>query len=186
MRARRVPSPQLVGAEGNLDLNQLSAKGVRIVGRLVGNARHKMQFSGSLANHSKSADLKMKRMLNMFDTWAADTGLTVPTEDIEPTVIPRGDLEISTKGGELKTIVWATGFKPDRSWLKLPVYDHKGAIKHDGGVVDLPGVYTMGLPLMRTRKSSYMYGAEDDATALSQHLYAYLNGQDMKHQSVAV
>ena len=81
--------------------------------------------------------------------------------------------------GEIKTIVWATGFRPDLSWLDVPVLDRKGQIRHDGGVVDSPGLYLMGMQFLRRRKSSLIDGAGDDARDLSSHLASYLDGQAM-------
>ena len=73
-------------------------------------------------------------------------------------------------------MVWATGYLPDHSWLRVPVLDHKGRIRHDGGVVtDSPGMYRIGLNFLRRRKSSFIHGAEDDARDLVDHLAAYLS-----------
>jgi putative flavoprotein involved in K+ transport len=76
----------------------------------------------------------------------------------------------------IATIVWATGFRPDYSWLQVPVLDARGRLRHDGGVVAAPGLYTLGLNFMRRRKSSYIHGAEDDVRDLSAHLVAHLRG----------
>ena len=71
----------------------------------------------------------------------------------------------------------ATGFRPDYSWLDVPVFDRKGRLQHDGGVVSSPGLYLMGLPFLRRRKSSLIDGAGDDARDLSAHLAAWLDGR---------
>jgi putative flavoprotein involved in K+ transport len=86
-------------------------------------------------------------------------------------------LKLNLAGGEVRSIVWATGFRPDYSWLSVPVLDRKGRLRHDGGVVDAPGMYAMGLTFMRRRKSSFIHGAEDDARDLSAHLAAHLGGR---------
>ena len=52
--------------------------------------------------------------------------------------------------------------------------DRKGRIRHDGGVVDAPGMYVLGLPMMRRRKSSFIHGIEDDARDLMSHLASHL------------
>ena len=61
-------------------------------------------------------------------------------------------------------MVWATGYRPDYGWLDVPVVDAKGRLVHDGGVVvDSPGLYALGLPVLRRRKSTFIHGIEDDA-----------------------
>jgi putative flavoprotein involved in K+ transport len=79
--------------------------------------------------------------------------------------------------GEIKAIIWATGYRPDYSWLEVPVLDRKGRLQHDGGVVSSPGMYLMGTQFMRRRKSALIDGAGDDARDLSAHLTAYLNSR---------
>ena len=81
------------------------------------------------------------------------------------------DLEVAS----IRTVIWATGFKPDYSWLDVPVLDRKGHLKHDGGIVESPGLYVLGLPLMRRRKSSFIFGIEDDARDITDHLFTYLD-----------
>ena len=58
----------------------------------------------------------------------------------------------------------------------MPVLDEKGQLRHDGGVVDAPGLYAIGLPVLRRRKSSFIQGAEDDARELTEHLVGFLSG----------
>ena len=87
---------------------------------------------------------------------------------------PRLSLDLGR--GEIRSIVWATGFRPDYSWLDVPVLDRKGYLRHDGGVVDAPGLYAIGLPVLRRRKSSFILGAEDDARDVVSHLAGYLAG----------
>ena len=71
-------------------------------------------------------------------------------------------------------MIWATGSRPDYSWLRMPVFDRDGALLHDRGVVAAPGPYALGLPFLRRRKSSFIHGAEDDARELVDHLAGYL------------
>jgi len=179
-RARRLPSPQLVGTprRTTLDLNALSAAGVEIVGRLAAVRDGRALFSGGLRNQFALADLKMNRLLDTFDEWAQaharDAEVGRP-ERFEPTGAPRSSrLNLDLRNGEIRSIVWATGFRPDYRWLDVPVIDDKGYLRHDGGVVDAPGLYALGLPVLRRRKSSFIYGVEDDAHELVDHLAGYL------------
>jgi putative flavoprotein involved in K+ transport len=182
-RARNVPSLQLAGYPDHrtVDLNSLSALGVRLVGRLAAIRDGKALFSGGLANQAALSDLKMNRLLDALDAWAAahvathDLG---PPERFEPTRIGASPpLSLDLTRGEFRTLIWATGYRPDYSWLDVPVFDRKGRIRHDGGIVDSPGMYVMGLQFMRRRKSALIDGAADDARELSAHLAAHLRRQ---------
>jgi len=182
-RARRLPSPQLVGTpeHATLDLNVLAAAGIEVVGRLAAIRDGRALFSGGLANQFALADLKMERLLDTFDEWARSTALgldVAPPERFEPTrapAVPR--LSLDLRSGEIRSIVWATGFRPDYRWLDVPVVDRRGELRHDGGVVvDAPGMYAIGLPVLRRRKSTFIHGAGDDARDLIAHLASYLAG----------
>jgi putative flavoprotein involved in K+ transport len=180
MRVRRLPSPQLVGTPERvtLDLNALGSVGVQIVGRLAAVRDGVALFSGGLRNQFALADLKMNRLLGTFDEWArtGGRGLDVgPAERFEPTRVPESSpLKLDLRNGSIRSIVWATGFRPDYSWLQVPVIDDKGHLRHDGGVVDAPGLYALGLPFLRRRKSTFILGAEDDARDVVDHLAGYL------------
>jgi len=186
-RARRVPSLQLAGTpdRSTLDLNALSGIGVRLAGRLAGiTADGKAQFAGSLRNMCALADLKMGRLLDLVDEWAHANGLDDPTEPplrLPPTLVEATPpLGLDLTSGEIKTIIWATGYRPDYSWLEVPVLDRKGMVCHDGGIVASPGVYLMGAVFMRRRKSTLIDGAGDDARELSAHLESYLAGPALR------
>lgn len=179
-RARRVPSLQLVGSpeKTTLDLNALMRTGVEVTGRLSGINGSKLHFSGSLGNMCALADLKMNRLLDTTDQWACDhhlEGDVGEPERFEQTrVSDKPRLEMDLGQGSVKTIVWATGYKPDYSWLQVPVFDRKGRLIHDGGVVNAPGLYVLGLPFLQRRKSSLIDGVGGDAEVLADHLCAGL------------
>lgn len=181
-RARRLPSPQLIGSAGRvtLDLNRLAAAGVRLVGRLAAVRDGQAFFSGGLRNLFALADLKLERLLDRFDAWARDRGDgldEVSPERLEPTRAPGPCLSLDLRRGEIGSILWATGFRADYRWLTLPVLDRKGRLQHDGGVVvGAPGLYAMGLPVLRRRRSTFIHGAEQDARELTAHLVRYLAG----------
>ncbi len=182
-RARRVPSLQLAGSpdRATLDLNALTSIGVKLVGRLAGMNHGRAQFSGSLRNQCTLSDLKMDRLLNTIDEWATANGLdneVEPPYRLPPTEVDDAPpLGMDLTSGEIKTIIWATGYRPDFSWLDVPVIDRKGYVCHDGGVIDSPGMYLMGMQFLRRRKSALIDGAGDDARDLSDHLASYLDGR---------
>jgi putative flavoprotein involved in K+ transport len=182
-RARNLPSPQLIGTpeRASLDLNVLRAAGVEIVGRLAAIREGRALFSGGLRNQFALADLKMQRLLDTFDDWERNTALELevgPSERFEPTRAPESPrLSLDLLHGEIRSIVWATGFRPDYRWLDVPVLNYKGELRHEGGVVaDAPGMYAIGLPVLRRRKSTFIIGAEDDARDIVAHLARYLSG----------
>jgi putative flavoprotein involved in K+ transport len=171
---------QLVGSPERmtLDLNALSAMGVRLVGRLAGIRDGKALFSGSLRNQCALSDLKMNRLLDTIDQWASNQDLDGTIEApyrLDPTHVEDSPpLGMDLANGEIRTILWATGYRPDYSWLHVPVLDRKGQIRHDGGVTEAPGLYLMGMQFLRRRKSALIDGAGDDARDLCAHLASYL------------
>ena len=181
-RARRLPSPQLVGTpeRSTLDLNALVALGVELVGRWASVRDGLALFSGGLRNVCSLADLKMNRLLGSFDEWAHTSGSDAevdPQERFAPTEPPSSPRwQLDLRSGEIRTILWATGFRPDYRWLDVPVLDAKGHLRHVGGVVDSPGLYALGLPVLRRRKSTFLCGIEDDAREVIGELGGYLEG----------
>jgi len=180
VRARRLPSPQLAGSAAHaiLDLNTVQALGVEVCGRLVGIRGNRALFSGSLHNVCALADLKMNRLLDAFDAWARARGLegeVAAAQRFEPTTIAASPRLGAELGREVRTIVWATGYRPDFRWLDMPVLDRRGELRHDRGVVDAPGLYVLGLPFLRRRKSSFIHGAAADVNEIALHLFEHLD-----------
>lgn len=183
VRARHLPSPQLIGTpeRRSIDLTSLAAAGVEVVGRLGGIRDGVAQLSGALANLCALADLKMNRLLTRLDDWATDTDL----DDVDrpgrptPTSVPsRPMLELDLRRSEVGTIIWATGYRPDHSWLDVPVLDHKGQLRHHGGVIrDAPGMYLLGAHVLRRRRSNFINGADQDSAEIAAHLHGHLDAR---------
>jgi putative flavoprotein involved in K+ transport len=179
-RARRLPSPQLAGTaeRTTLDLNALTSMGVELVGRWAAVRDGRALFSGGLRNMFSLADLKMERLLDTFDEWAKTDGYDAeagPPERFTPTRVPESArLQLDLQSGEICAIVWATGFRPDYGWLHVPVVDAKGQLDHEGGVAGSPGLYALGLPVLRRRRSTFICGIEDDAREVIGHLARFL------------
>jgi putative flavoprotein involved in K+ transport len=152
-------------------------RGAELVGRLAAVRDGSALFSGSLRNVCNLADLKLVRLLETIDAWAAGEGLDAgEPERPEPTRVPdRPRLAIDLEADGYETVLWATGYRADLSWLHMPVLDRKGALRHDGGIVpEAPGLYRIGENFLRRRKSSFIHGAEDDAADIVEHLVAHL------------
>jgi putative flavoprotein involved in K+ transport len=179
-RARRLPSPQLVGTRERttLDLNALVQMGVELVGRFAAVRDGRALFSGGLRNVCSLADLKLERLLDVFDEWSRTCGVdgeVAAPERFAPTEADRSTrLQLDLRSGEIQTVLWATGSRPDYEWLDVPVVDAKGRLRHDGGVVDSPGLYALCLPVLRRRKSTFIHGIEDDAREVIDQLSAQI------------
>lgn len=179
-RARRLPSLQLVGSpeRRTLDLNALRATGVCAVGKVMRVVGERAQCSGSLANLVATADLKQRRLLNRIDEFASERGLdsslSGPTRP-ERTELGHIPTELDLR--RFDTVVWATGYRPQYRWLDRVAFDPRGRVAHDGGVAAVPGLYLLGLPFMRRRKSSFVDGVGPDAAELASHLHAYLDNR---------
>ncbi|GAA1478702.1 NAD(P)/FAD-dependent oxidoreductase [Nocardioides aestuarii] len=178
-RARRLPSLQLVGSPElrDLDLNALTARGVTVVGRLGGIDGARALFAGSLDNVCRLADLKQRRLLDRIDEFATEHGLDAelgePSRPAATVVDPdRLDADLTAFGA----VVWATGFRPRYPWLDRSLLAPSGRLRHDGGVLEAPGLYALGLTFQRRRKSSFLDGVGPDAVELLPHLVRHLDG----------
>ena len=177
-RARRLPSLQLIGTpeRRDLDLNAVAANGVRLAGRLVGCVGHQAQFSGSFASVCAAADLKQGRLLDLCDTYATEHGLDAELgEHARPAPTEIGAAPLDGDLRPIGTVIWATGFRPTYPWLDQRLLDRKGRLVHDGGVLPAPGMYVLGLPFLRRRKSSFLDGVGPDAVELATHLVGRLD-----------
>jgi putative flavoprotein involved in K+ transport len=74
---------------------------------------------------------------------------------------------------DAETVIWATGFRPDLSWVEVPVVDHEGRLVHTRGVTREPGLYFLGLTWQHTRGSALLGWVKDDAGYLAQQISAF-------------
>ena len=178
--SREQPSLQLVGRpdRATLDLPTLEARGVRLVGRASGADGGRVFFEDDLVRHTVAADARLARLVERIDSFAARTGLDAEIgspEPFQPFFWPApAPTEIDLRAEGIRTVVWATGFRRLYPWLKLPVLDASGEIRHAGGVTEAPGLYAIGLYFLRRRKSSFIDGVGQDALELAAHLADYV------------
>jgi len=178
--SRAQPSLQLVGRpdRATLDLPALESRGVRLVGRAVGAEGSRLGLADDLVAHTAAADARLARLLQRIDVFAARTGLDAesgPAEAFRPFLWPASaPTAIDLRADGIRTVVWATGFRRLYPWLKVPVLDERGEIRHRGGVTACPGLYVIGLYFLRRRKSSFIDGVGRDAMDLAAHLAAHL------------
>jgi putative flavoprotein involved in K+ transport len=177
--ARREPSFQLIGrtgadaVESDVDLAALQRRGVRLTGRLRCLEGHTASFGGRLLSHTADADRRMHAFLDSVDRYIDQAGLTrevlPPVRPAAvPTPSPPSRLDLRAEG--IRTVVLATGFRPDNDWVDLPVTHADGTFRQTRGVTDAPGVYVIGQRFQHRRDSGFIDGARHDAHALVHHL----------------
>lgn len=177
-RVLNQPSLQLVGnvPQRDIGFERLAELGIQIVGRATGANGKELTLSGSLGAEIRRAEQRREKVLSRIDDFIAETGVVAsrqpqPRTRLNPKADPR-HLNLVAEG--IRTVVWATGFRRDYSWLHLPVLDGHGELKQTGGVSELPGLYAMALPFMRRRNSTFIDGVGADARDLTHHIRHHL------------
>jgi putative flavoprotein involved in K+ transport len=170
-------SMQLAGRSDarRVDLGALQDAGVRLTGRVVGTDGHRVTLADDLDATTAEADERLSRLLDRIDAFVTETGMDErvgPPErlaPVRPAPAPR-EIDLATEG--IGTVIWATGFRRSYPWLRVPVLDERGEIRHRGGITPLPGLYVIGLQSLRRRNSNMIDGVGMDAEELSRHLAA--------------
>ncbi|HUU34360.1 MAG TPA: NAD(P)-binding domain-containing protein [Vicinamibacterales bacterium] len=178
--SRGQPSLQLVGRpdHASLDLATLQDRGVCVTGRLIGAAHDHLAFDDDLVATTAAADIKLAELRQRIDRFIAQEAVEAgPVEPFVP-IWPRFTeaptrLDLTACG--IASVVWATGFRRDYSWLRVPVLDGRGELRHDAGVTSVPGLFVLGLNFMRRRNSSFIGGAGEDARELAPLICAHLD-----------
>jgi putative flavoprotein involved in K+ transport len=175
--SRQAPSFQLVGRpdHATLNLKHLRRAGVVIVGRLLAIDGYRMRFDDDLVKTTVAADVKLASLLARLDRVADSTGLRDLVDESEPfeplwPEFPGPPADLQLKSAGIDTVIWATGYRRTYSWLKMPLLDSRGELLHERGLTPRAGVYAMGLPFQRTRKSSFIDGVGADARMLAKHI----------------
>ena len=166
------------GAYGGhtVDFRDLAAGGVHLVGRTASFDNGTLRFSPDLAENIANGDANYLSLLDEADAYAARNGLDLPEEPQarvfgpEPGCVSHPLLELDLADAGVTTIVWATGFATDFSWLRVDAFDEDGSPKHRRGVSSEPGVYFLGLPWLSRRGSSFIWGVWHDARHVADHI----------------
>jgi putative flavoprotein involved in K+ transport len=172
--ARRAPSFPVSGAAGgsSLGLDRLAALGVVVTGRLTGFSEVNALFDSDLARQVGDADRRMRRALGHIDAYIERTGAAAePAEPMAPVSLPPGPARVEL-GGDIRTVLWATGYQRSYPWLEVPVLDAAGELVHREGVTAAPGLFALGLRFQRTRKSHFIGGVGDDAARIAEAIVA--------------
>ena len=166
------------GARGGhtVDFRTLAAAGITLLGRALSFDEGTMRFAPDLAENIANGDANYLSLLDEADDYVARNGLDLPEEpearilgpDPDSVTDPRIDLDLADAG--VASIVWATGFALDHSWLQVAAFDEKGKPQHQRGVSSEPGVYFLGLPWQSRRGSSFIWGVWHDARYIADQI----------------
>ena len=176
-RARRHASVQVVGSDDGreVDLPSLQALGVQLVGRLMALRGTTALCSGGLGSLVANADLKEARLLGRIDEWIDEHDMAdLVGSAVKPTPTVLAHVPTALDLAHFGTVIWATGFRPTYNWLDPRALDRRGRVGHEGGVANMQGLYLLGLPFLRRRRSNLLAGLGLDASELGRHLVEYL------------
>jgi len=168
----------VTGADGGhtVDFRALAASGIKLVGRAVSFDGGTMGFAADLGDNIARGDASYLSLLDEADAYIERNGLDLPAEPEarllgpDPEVVTSPVLEIDLTRAGVTSIVWATGFAVDYSWLHVDVLDETGKPKHQRGISPEPGVYFLGLPWLSRRGSSFIWGVWHDARYIADHI----------------
>jgi putative flavoprotein involved in K+ transport len=166
------------GAHGGhtVDFRRLAAQGMTLVGRTESFKDGVMHFATDLADNLAQGDANSLSVLDEADAYITRNGLDLPQEpearkvEPDPQCVIEPILELNLAEAGITSIVWATGFVVDYSWLKVDAFDEEGKPKHQRGISAEPGVYFLGLPWLSRRASSFIWGVWHDARFLADHI----------------
>ena len=135
-----------------------------------------MTFAPDLSKNIARGDANLLALLDEADAYVARNGLNLPEEpearklDLDPECLSNPILELNLTKGGIASIIWATGYIADYSWLKVDAFDESGRPKHQRGVSAEPGIYFLGLPWQSRRGSSFIWGVWHDAKHLADRI----------------
>ena len=166
------------GAHGGhtVDFRRLAAQGLTLVGRAESFADGVMRFATDLADNIAQGNANTLSVLDEADAYIARNGLDFPPEPEarevgpDPECVTDPILELNLAEAGVTSVLWATGFAVDYSWLKVDAFDAEGKPKHERGVSVEPGVYFLGLPWLSRRGSSFIWGVWHDAKYIADQI----------------
>lgn len=166
------------GARGGetIDFRRLAAAGMVLVGMTGAYKDGKLSFHDDLSRNLERGDQNYLSLLDEADAFVARNGLDLPEErqarvlgpQVDCVTNPLRELDLGAAG--VTTVIWATGFSLDYSWLKVNAFDEIGRPKHQRGVSPEKGIYFLGLPWLSGRGSSFIWGVWHDAKYVADHI----------------
>ena len=183
MRLAAQPQVSGVGRRGHtVSLQQLARDGVRLLGRTLGINEGRLQLDPRLGDYVRFADERSALFQADIDAAIRRAGGALPAAEDDPADAPApwlydtaGPEALDLREAGVATIIWCTGVSGDFGWLRVPVLDARGTPLHDGGVSTVPGLYFLGFPWLRRRKSGIIFGIAEDAERIAAEVGRHLS-----------
>ncbi len=166
------------GARGGhtVDFRKLAHEGITLVGLTKSFDERVVTFEPDLALNIARGDDNYRSLLDAADAWIERNGIDLPEEPQARAMLPDPDcvteplasLDMVEAG--VTSIIWATGYVADYSWLQVNAFDAKGKPRHQRGVSSEPGIYFVGLPWLSRRGSAFIWGVWHDARHIADHI----------------
>jgi len=166
------------GANGGhtIDFRELAEQGLNLVGRTDSFDNGVVHFSNDLADNIRAGDANYLSLLDRADQYIVANGLDLPEEPEarkllgDPECMVNPSLSLDLKKENITTVIWATGYATDYSWLKVDAFDEDNKPKHTRGISTEAGVYFLGLPWLSRRGSSFIWGVWHDAKYIADQI----------------
>jgi putative flavoprotein involved in K+ transport len=170
--ARSAPSLQLTGRNGHrLGLDTLAAGGVTLAGHLVAADGPSLTLADDVPATTAAAQAGLERLLRSIDAYITHSGEDAGPADPPPSfAAPAGPARLDLRRAGITNVIWATGYRPAYPWLRAPVLDRYGEMRHRRGVTHVPGLYVLGLRFLYRRNSSFIDGVGRDAHFVAAHV----------------
>lgn len=190
---RREVNHYVTGRDGgrDLDLRAYAREGMRLHGRFGDVRDGRVELAGDLRANLDGADAVAERIKDAINDWIRAQGIAAPTERrYRPVWEPHGDgggtLDLAAEG--ITSVLWATGFSSDWSWVRAPAFDGTGYPVHHRGVTSVPGLHILGLPWLHTWGSGRFAGIARDAEHLAGTITAHQpsNGNARRRASASI
>lgn len=166
------------GANGgqNIDFRNLAHQGIELVGTAKSYQDGVMRFAPDLQKNIAAGDAMLMEFLDAADAYVEEHGLDLPEEPelrevlADPPCLANPHAELNLAEAGVTTLIWATGYRSDYSWIEAEVTDEKGRPIHQRGVSPVAGIYFLGLPWQSRRGSSFIWGVWHDAKYLADQI----------------
>jgi putative flavoprotein involved in K+ transport len=156
----------------DLDLRRFALEGMKLYGPALDYEAGKLRFAPKLRQHLDHADDVYRSINRSIDSFIAQAGIDAPPEPEYVAVWEpeQETVELDLARNQISTVIWATGFHTDFSWVKLPVFDERGKVEHHRGITSTPGLFFLGLPWLHTWGSGRFSGVKTDAEHLLEQI----------------